>query len=169
VIKEYLAHKMVEAEEPIREEFKKEIENETEQAIILSETIEEKVEEKVNENKVNIEVDTKNIKFDILLYKETALATNIYVTMLNNLGYDVDIATSVDNFMNKLENKYYNYVLFDADPLMQIQCLLSDLIRDRDAVPFMFISDKEKDNACGNTLSINAVSEEIKNKLNTAL
>jgi signal transduction histidine kinase/CheY-like chemotaxis protein len=169
VIKEYLAHKMVEAEEPIREEFKKEIENETEQAIILSETIEEKVEEKVNENKVNIEVDTKNIRFDILLYKETALATNIYVTMLNNLGYDVDIATSVDNFMNKLENKYYNYVLFDADPLMQIQCLLSDLIRDRDAVPFMFISDKEKDNACGNTLSINAVSEEIKNKLNTAL
>jgi len=166
VIKEYLSHKMVEIEEKsIEEEFEKEIE----QVVDISETLEKEVEEKIEENKVDIETNVRNVKFDILLYKETALATNIYVTMLNNLGYDVDIATSVDNFMNKLENKYYNYVLFDADSLMQIQCLLSDLIRDRDAVPFMFISDKEKDSACCNTLSINAISEEIKNKLNTAL
>jgi len=154
VIKEYLSHKMVDAkEEPVREESEGEI-------------VEQEVEQKIKEN---IGINAKNIKFDILLYKETALATNIYVTILNNLGYDVDIATGVDNFMNKLENKYYHYVLFDADPLMQIQCLLSDLIRDRDAIPFMFISDKEKDNACGNTLSIHAIAEEIKTKLNTVL
>jgi hypothetical protein len=66
-----------------------------------------------------------------------------------------------------LENKYYHYVLFDAGSLMQIQCLLSDLIRDRDAIPFIFISDKEKANACCETLSIDAMSDEIKNKLST--
>ena len=71
--------------------------------------------------------------------------------------------------MNKLENKYYHYVLFDADSLMQIHCLLSDLIRDRDAIPFIFISDKEKDSACCSTLSTKPDAEEIKNKLNTAL
>jgi len=174
VIKEYLAHKMVEVEEEsIGEELKKEIEQEvkkeSEEAIDVPEEVEEKIIEKIEEDKVDIESNTKKVKFDILLYKDTALATNIYVSMLNNLGYDVDIATSVDNFMNKLENKYYHYVLFDAASLMQIQCLLSDLIRDRDAIPFMFISDNEKDSACCSTLSINAMSEEIKNKLNTAL
>jgi hypothetical protein len=33
----------------------------------------------------------------------------------------------------------------------------------------MLISDKEKDNACGNTLSIHAMAEEIKEKLNSEL
>ncbi len=170
VIKEYLSHKMVETEEEsIVEEIEQEVEKEIEQAIYVPEEVEEKVIEKIEEAKVDIESNVKNVKFDILLYKETALATNIYVAMLNNLGYDVDIATSIDSFMNKLENKYYHYILFDADPLMQIQCLLSDLIRDRDAIPFIFISDKEKANACCETLSIKAMSEEIKNKLNTAL
>ena len=160
VIKEYLDHKLVEIEDEPEKEVKKEIE----QVKNVPKEREEQVIEKIEEDKVDIE---SNVKFDILLYKETALATNIYVAMLNNLGYDVDIATSVDSFMNKLENKYYHYVLFDAEPLMQIQCLLSDLIRDRDAKPFIFISDKEKVNACCETLSIDAMSEEIKNKLNT--
>jgi len=112
------------------------------------------------------EIHTQGMaKFDILLYKENSLVTYIYVTILNNLGYDVDIATSADNFMNKLENKHYRYVLFDAAPLMKIQCLIVDLIHDRDAVPLTFISDKEESNACCETLSMNATAEEIKGKL----
>jgi len=170
VIKEYLSHKMVDVEDILNESAEESPQVET------VEKVEQEVETVVAapaeiqiEKVVEIQTVTSKVKFDILLYKETALATNIYVTILNNLGYDVDIATSVDNFMNKLENKYYHYVLFDADPLMQIQCLLSDLIRDRDAVPFMFISDKEKDNACGNTLTLHAIADEIKDKLNTEL
>ena len=110
--------------------------------------------------------ENKNIpKFDILLYKETALSSHIYITMLNNLGYDVDIATNTDNFMNKLENKYYHYVLFDASPFMKIQCLLSDLIKDRGAKAFMFVSAQEEDSICAETLSLHAMSAEIKEKL----
>jgi signal transduction histidine kinase/CheY-like chemotaxis protein len=189
VIKEYLAHKMVDAvesEEKVREvqntknvndevnvpQVNKSIVEDIEKSIgIVKEPEEDSADivENIEEVTTPVISNEKAVKFDILLYKETALSTNIYVTMLNNLGYDVDIATSVDNFMNKLENKYYHYVLFDADPLMQIQCLLSELVRDRDAIPFMFISDKEKDNACGNTLSIHAMAEEIKEKLNSEL
>ena len=155
LLKEYFSHKVVgSAEESIEKEVKKEIEEEV---------------NIVEEQKAEVESNERNVKFDILLYRETALVTNIYVTMLNNLGYDVDIATSIDNFMNKLENKYYHYILFDADPLMEIQCLLVDLIRDRDAKPLIFISDREKANACCETLSVEAMSKEIKNKLSTAL
>ncbi len=159
LLKEYFSHKIVGTEEVlIEEEVEEEIEKE----------IEKEVKKEI-EQKAVIESSEKNIKFDILLYRESALSANIYVSMLNNLGYDVDIATSADNFMNKLESKYYHYVLYDANPLMQIQCLLADLIRDREARPFIFISDAEKANACCETLSINAMSEEIKNKLSTAL
>jgi len=85
--------------------------------------------------------------------------------MLNELGYDVDVASSIDNFMNKVENKYYHYVLFDAKPFMKVQCLMAELIADRGATPLIFISDKEKSNACCETYSLNATADEIKNKL----
>ncbi len=167
MIQEYFPQKSLQtAEESIENKIEQEIEKEIEQEV------KKETRQEVNigdEQKVNIESNERNVKFDILLYRETSLVANIYVTMLNNLGYDVDIATSVDNFMNKLENKYYHYVLFDAEPLMEIQCLLADLIRDREAKPFIFISDKEKANACCEILSIEAMSEEIKNKLSTVL
>jgi len=122
--------------------------------------------EKRDEVKETVAVEKHDtVKFDILLYKENSLATLIYVTMLNTLGYDVDVATSVDNFMNKLENKHYRYVLFDASLLMKIQCLIVELIEERNAVPLMFISDKEENNACCQTLSMNATVDEMKNRL----
>jgi len=125
----------------------------------------EEVEEEKTEVTDMTDSSQEVVKFDILLYRENSLATYIYVTILNNLGYDVDIATSVDNFMNKMESKYYRYIIFDAAPLMKIQCLLVDLIKDRNAVPLMFISKKEEDNACSETLNMHATADEIKMKL----
>ena len=122
-------------------------------------------EEVIVEKEVDANIVPNVVMFDILLYKENILSSHIYVTILNNLGYDVDIATSVDNFMDKLEKKSYHYILFDAASLMKIQCLLVDLIRDQNAIPLMFISDKEKHNACCETLSINATASEMKEKL----
>jgi len=120
----------------------------------------------VDEVKEKIVVEKKEtVKFDILIYRENSLSTLIYVTMLNNLGYEVDVATGVDNFMNKLENKYYHYILFDAALVMKIQCLIVELIEERNAIPLMFISDKEENNACCQTLSMNATVDEMKNKL----
>jgi len=147
---EYFSHRMLKED------------TETPPQEIISDEEEPKVEEvkeaAVTENK-------EAVKFDILLYRENSLATHIYVTMLNNLGYDVDVATSMDNFMNKLENKYYHYIVFDAAPFMKIQCLMVELIEERNAVPLMFISDKEENNACCQTLSMDATVDEMKNKL----
>ena len=173
VIKEYLSHKVVDPNlKPI------EVKEITDVSVNVTAPIEENVKEesempKLSESEIEKLMaahvtDTKNVKFDILLYRETALVSSVYVTMLNNLGYDVDIATSVDNFMNKLETKYYNYVLFDAHALVSIQSLLVDLVHDRDAIPFVFISDEDKESASCETLSMDAMSEEIKNKLSIA-
>jgi signal transduction histidine kinase/CheY-like chemotaxis protein len=106
----------------------------------------------------------KEKKADILIYKSTQLAANVYASILKNLGFSVDIATASNIFMDKLENNYYTYVLFDAEPLMKIRCLIVDLIRDREAKPFMFICE-EDNNACCDTLSLEPIVSELKSKL----
>ncbi len=132
------------------------------------ETVEESEQEEPMDKALSEEretVEEKVVTFDILLYRENILSSHIYVTMLNNLGYDVDIATSVDNFIDKIEKKSYHYVLFDTSSLIKIQYLLVDLIRDRDAVPFIFISEKEKSNAYCETLPLDATAEELRERL----
>ena len=161
LLKEYFEKHMI----SIDDEIPHEESIDQKKSVELEEVVVEEIAQKT-EKEVSVEGITENVaRFDILLYRENILSTHIYVTMLNNLGYDVDIATSVDNFMNKLERKSYHYILFDAVSLMQIQCLLSDLIRDQDAIPLVFISDKEKHNACCETLSTHATADEIKEKL----
>jgi len=107
----------------------------------------------------------KEKKADILLYKTTQLAANIYASILNNLGFSVEIVTASDIFMDKLENNYYSFVLFDVEPFMKIQCLIVDLIEDREAKPFMFISKKEESNACCAVLPQEPVASELKKRL----
>jgi signal transduction histidine kinase/CheY-like chemotaxis protein len=107
----------------------------------------------------------KEKKADILLYKTTKLAANVYASILKNLGFSVDVVTASNVFMDKLENNYYSYVLFDVEPFMKIQCLIVDLIKDREAKPFMFISKKEESNACCDVLSEEPIAGELKEKL----
>jgi len=107
----------------------------------------------------------KEKKADILLYKTTPLAANVYASILKNLGFSVDVVSASDIFMDKLENNYYSFVLFDVEPFMKIQCLIVDLIEDREAKPFMFISKKEESNACCEVLSQEPIASEIKEKL----
>ena len=166
---EYFSHKSVlENTEANNEELVTELKviNREEKSPKVAEEYREKVKEPIDTVPV-IEVPQNVPTFDILLYKETALASHIYVTMLNNLGYDVDIATNTDNFMSKVENKYYHHVLFDAEPFKKIQCLMVDLIEDRGAKAYMFIADDAKENVCCETLSLNAIAEEIQEKLST--
>jgi len=131
----------------------------------------EKSEQTVNKESYQKTIPTtpdeivKEKKADILLYKTTSLAANVYASILKNLGFSLDIVSTSDVFMDKLENNYYTYVLFDVEPFMKIQCLIVDLIKDREAKPFMFISEKEKSNACCDVLSQEPVASELEEKL----
>jgi hypothetical protein len=67
--------------------------------------------------------------------------------------------------MDKIENNIYDYVLFDVEPFINIQCLIVDLIRDMGAKPFVFISDIDEIEPCCETLSSEPVMNELKEKL----
>jgi len=109
------------------------------------------------------------VKADILLHHEAVLSSKVYATLLRNLGYTVDIAESTIDFMDKVENNHYHYVLFDANSFMKIHCLISDIIHDAGARPFLFVSEKEIGNICCETLSMEPNVEEIKTKLETSV
>ena len=112
--------------------------------------------------------EEQTIDADILLHNETALSSKVYEMLLKNLGYTVDVADSPIALMDKVENNHYRFVLFDADSFTKIHCLMSDIIRDAGAKPFLIISEKDIDEICCETLSIKPDTQIIKRKLEEA-
>jgi len=108
----------------------------------------------------------KNKKPNILLYKELDLVGKIYASVLNNLGYTVDLYSNQNEFLEKLDSKKYTFALFDAKPFRDINSdeLVVDLIRDSGATPIAFV---EKDNNLDYCETLNLVEnvKGIKHKL----
>jgi len=104
-------------------------------------------------------------KVDILLFRNNILTTHIYEAMLKQIGYRVEIADSEDDFMDKLERSAYSFVLFDLEPFKKIQCLVVDLVHDKDATPLIFMSNEEENTACCDTLELDATASQIQAKL----
>ncbi|AKF24449.1 hypothetical protein YH65_02870 [Sulfurovum lithotrophicum] len=152
-----------------REEETVETNNVQEEAVVKAEvpSVEKEELEPVQEEIVMKEEIV--IKADILLHHEEPLSSKIYATMLRNLGYSVDIADSTIDFMDKVENNQYRFVLFDADSFMQIHCLIADIVHDAGARPFLFISEKEIGNICCETLGMEPDVEEIREKLEASV
>ena len=105
-------------------------------------------------------------KSNILLYKELELTGKIYSAVLSNLGYSVDMYSSKTKFLEQLDNKKYDFALFDAKPFRTINSdkLIVDLIRVNGATPIAFV---EKDNNSNYCATLNPVEnvKVIENKL----
>jgi len=106
--------------------------------------------------------------------------TYAHAIEIKNLSVAVDVAGKQRMFTQRmlkdyamvgLENNFGNpgndlkKIVFDAAPFMKIQCLMVELIEERNAIPLMFISDKEESNACCQRLSMDATVDEMQKKL----
>jgi len=171
VLMEYCANKAIVIEETNTEDETKETtENnniEKEDISIKSEdnTESTSIDTKIVESSVEEEVVSHKIDADVLLYKTTHLASSVYASVLKNLGYSVDIVTDDSEFMDDIESKSYNYILFDVEPFINIQCLVVDLINDNGAKPFMFVSKQLDIDPCCEVLSSEPIADELKAKL----
>ena len=116
----------------------------------------------IEEEKAN---DTKN-PYNILLYRESFLSSRIYNSMLKDMGHTIEVAKNDDDFMDHIENNKYDYVIFDAKPMIKIQDIIIELIEDGGAIPIMFASEKEKESISCSTLSLDSKKEDIEQKLN---
>ena len=106
---------------------------------------------------------------DILLHNDTPLSSKIYEILLKNLGYTVEVADSPEALLDKIENRRYRFVLFDANSFAKIHCLMSDIIRDAGARPFLIVSKKDISEVCCETIGVKPNAKKIKKKLEASV
>ena len=105
----------------------------------------------------------------ILLYKETPLTGKIYLAILNNLGYKVDLYHSEREFREQLNLKKYKFALFDAKPLnmMNQDNSMVEFIKKNGAIPLAFTEEERYKEYC-DTLKILTDVDELEARLKQA-
>ncbi len=119
--------------------------------------------EKVQEIEKVVEAKRKS---DVLVYHSMPLIANLYGSILKNLEYDMDIVSDEDDFLDRLDDTEYTFVIYDSEPFKKMKCMIVDLIKDNGAKPFALIhSLSEKDDFCCDTLEEKANINDIRKKL----
>ena len=108
----------------------------------------------------------------VLLYKETKISGKIYESILNNLGYKVDISHSEEAFKKQILNNEYQFALFDAKPLAtteieNAQTEIINLIKKSGATPFAFTEELKYQRYC-KTIKLQTNAQELKEFLKQA-
>ena len=115
---------------------------------------------------LEISEEKEEEKVDILLYISIPFLMKTNKVILNNLGYEVDIADNKDDFLEKLEDTKYHNVVYDEDAFGVNTNIVCDLIQDSGAKSLMYVYDVENEDVMyGETLTFDASMEEIKMKL----
>lgn len=83
---------------------------------------------------------------NILLYKDSKLSGKIYYSILESLGYEVDIYYTPYEFKRQLEIKKYKFALFDDSH--RNNKMMAHLIKKNGAIPFLFSEEKENNTYC---------------------
>jgi signal transduction histidine kinase/CheY-like chemotaxis protein len=98
------------------------------------------------ENKAEEETPlAKKREEDILLYHPLSLVLDIYVKVLENLGYSVDKVMNETLFMERLETKKYKGVIYYGKPFIDMAAVTIEKISDYGAKQLVII--KEDDEA----------------------
>lgn len=108
---------------------------------------------------------TEKPRKDVLLYHSLGMIADIYERTLTNLGYNVDKAVSEEDFLDHLDHTIYKYVLFEGGPFLKIGCLVTDMIKDASAIPFVILSPNDTCNFCCDVLREGEEVETLKEKL----
>ncbi len=134
---------------------------------------------KIDENIPEVSVDVKSVavkksdtaietqkrKQDVLVYHSMSLIANLYGSILKNLEYDMDIVSSEEKFLDRLDDTEYTFVIYEAEPFKKMKCMIVDLIKDSGAKPFALIHNlSEQDDFCCDTLEEKANIEDIRKK-----
>ena len=105
-------------------------------------------------------------KVDILLYHPQPIITNLYKKMLENMSYDIEIVMDENIFLDYIEEKDYTFVLYNNDLFVNMECMVSDLIRDSGAKPFILVSENEKNkDHCADVIPLGIKFDDLKQLL----
>jgi len=80
---------------------------------------------------------------DVLLFHKLALIANIYEKMLENLGYGVDKVTDENEFLDRLDDTQYTFVIADMSPFEKMREMVVDIIHNNGAKPFVLVANRK--------------------------
>jgi signal transduction histidine kinase/CheY-like chemotaxis protein len=141
--------------------------NADEQIEKVFETIEEKstIEEGKIEETVVEKMTIPEISNKVLLYLKLPLASKVYMSVLENLDYKVDVVKDENHFLDLLENESYDYVLYEPEIFTTMQGLIVDMIEDNGAKAFVVTPNHNDTIFQCDRLNSNADKNEIREKL----
>ena len=116
----------------------------------------------------NTVIEKKNERqVDVLFFHPVSLVSKIYNIKLKNLSYEVDIVTNEDDFLDRLDDTKYNFVLFALEPFEDMQGMIIDIIKDHGVKPFIFDDTNilKDTNADYHVLHRQISADELKEKL----
>jgi len=77
---------------------------------------------------------------DVLLFHKLTLIADLYERMLNNLGYEVDKVTDENDFLDRLDDTKYTFVIADMEPFMTMRAMVADIVHNNGAKPFALVA-----------------------------
>jgi len=116
---------------------------------------------KHTEQEKDIEKTVKGT-LDVLLYKRSALSSNIYQKIITNLGYKVDTVSNEDQFLSAIHTEQYRYVLIDGSFIEDdSSCLITEFIKESGATPIAFSDPIVNRLNCCDIIGLHASKEEL--------
>ena len=71
-----------------------------------------------------------------------------------------------DEFLNKLEQVSYKFVIYDIEPFLYMKCMIADIIKDNGAIPYALVSDNMiNEHHCSGIMRLGMEFNEIEEKL----
>jgi len=98
----------------------------------------------------------------ILLYNHMKLQSNIYRSIFQTFGFNVDIVRDSKSFMDALKTSSYTYAMYDELICTTIEHTIVDSVKDSGAIPIMFVSEEKDKTYKIKTLKVNATREIIR-------
>ncbi len=89
-------------------------------------------------------ISSRGDEKDILLYKQTPTESKIIGTILNKLGYSVDIAKNIDEFKSMIDTNHYKSLLLDKLDNQLKHSSITKRIKNQNIPSLLFI-DKNED------------------------
>ena len=105
---------------------------------------------------------------DILFAYPSGLIKDIYSAKLKNTNYGLEVVSSCDELLKKLEETKYSYVIYDEACFETTPCLFVDIVSETGAIPFALVKESSwQSDYCGNQLLLNMSVDKIKERLKT--
>jgi len=107
--------------------------------------------------------ETRKPQGDILLYCRSGMVQSIHKHALEKEGFRVELATDEERFFEMFEAMNYRYVLLDAKLLPEDNCIITEVILESGAQPFVYSMDTT--HACAAKADGYTMIEELREKL----